>query len=102
MLDLISHLITTNLILTIINHGDLHPLTLHTFTTDPNLFRCGHSPVMTTAWAFEGGDAVGVVTGDAANMRTFTIFRVGDSVTVEEGKGILPILRSYGVTASVA
>lgn len=56
----------------------------------------------TQAWAFDGGDAIVVVTGYLPDVRTYVVLRRGGEVRVLEARSIVAALEAWPVLAMAA
>ncbi len=54
----------------------------------------------TQHWAWEGGDAVCVVTGSGHNVRTYCVIRVGTDVRVVEANGLTFAMDAIGLDST--
>jgi len=75
----------TKLTITLTNINNIHSITIRAYNTDTSLADEAYIPTITNAWAFDGGDAVNVVSGGGRTLKVWTILRFGTDVQVYEG-----------------
>ena len=66
-----------------------HPAVAHWFPT-------------TQAWAWDGGDALVVITGHGHYVQCYVILRIGDEVHVVPAGGLDSACRAYGLDLKLA
>ena len=84
----------TNATLRMVPQDNVDPRTSFARYTDPSV---AHWFPTTQAWAWEGGDALVVVTGHHPYVQCYVILRIGDEVHVVPASGFDSAARAYGL-----
>ncbi len=94
-----AHMNTTPLTLRVVDSSTLSPLIWEAMAQD---CRTAHQYATTTAWSFEGGEAIGLVTGRGATVVTYAIIRLGGDVHIIEARGLQFALQTLGFRSQVS